>query len=120
MAIGCQIPPQSPAIAQSESNAGIAGSWTGDFGAGVWTFKFSNANGDWSGVYSYPQHAGWNPLVGLSVSSVAAHFSIKATTDINFDLKLVDKSSLSGTVKFAHGSGPGSAPVIVPVHLKRN
>lgn len=98
----------------------IQGSWTGDFGAGNWTFKFDGSGGGWSGQYSYPQYKGWNPVINLKASGQAAQFSLKAKTAVDFDLKLDPSGEvLAGSVRFARGKTADSPPVKLPVQFKR-
>ena len=112
--------PATTLSAKQQAAQGIEGSWQGDFGAGQWTFTFVRAKGGWSGSYTYPQYKGRNPLTNLSASAAAARFSINAKSSVDFNLKLVaSKNVLSGTVRFGQGKTPGSAPVVVPVQLKR-
>lgn len=107
----------NPAAQASKS---IVGTWTGDFGAGNWTFKFSVAGNTWAGQYTYPQYKGWNPVINLAGSSGRATFSLKARTAVDFDLKLdAAGNALTGTVRYAHGMTPTSKPVVLPVELKR-
>ncbi|MFL6858623.1 MAG: hypothetical protein ACJ8EB_12050 [Allosphingosinicella sp.] len=108
------------ATSQVRENKGLEGSWAGDFGAGNWTFKFTAAGGSWAGQYTYPQYKGWNPVLNLAVAGKNLRFSLKAKTAVDFDLKMDgSRNALVGTVKFAHGMTPTSAPVILPVTLKR-
>jgi hypothetical protein len=120
VALGVSVVPASHAATQAPARASIEGTWTGDFGAGMWTFKLVRANGAWSGSYTYPQYKGWNPLINLAASERAAKFSIKAKSSVDFDVKLdSSRNGLSGTVRFGHGVTVNSPPVVVPVTLKR-
>jgi hypothetical protein len=120
VSLGLSVAPPFPAYAQQPAGAGVQGSWTGDFGAGQWTFKFVRVNGAWSGSYTYPQYKGWNPVLNLAASDRAARFSINAKSSVDFDLKLdSSKNALSGTVRFGHGVTANTPPVVVPVTLRR-
>jgi hypothetical protein len=120
VALGLSVIPSVHATAQEPARASLQGSWTGDFGAGQWTFKFVRVNGAWSGTYTYPQYKGWNPVINLSASDRAAKFSLQAKSSVDFDLKLdSSRNNLSGTVRFGHGVTASSPPVVVPVALKR-
>ncbi|MGA9581138.1 MAG: hypothetical protein WBR13_04105 [Allosphingosinicella sp.] len=104
----------------AKANKSIEGAWVGDFGAGNWTFKFQGSGRAWAGQYTYPQYKGWNPVINLAASDRAARFSLKARTAVGFNLKLhPSNNALTGTVRFAQGMKPGSAPVTLPVTLKR-
>lgn len=112
----------APAGADSRAtkSESIVGSWSGDFGAGNWTFVFEGAGNSWSGRYTYPQYKGWNPVIGLAASDRSARFSLKARTTVDFNLKLQPSNNvLSGTVRFGHGMSSSSPPVTLPVQLKR-
>lgn len=120
LACGLLVSLDQAALAQARPIATIEGAWSGDFGAGEWTFKFLRANNAWSGSYTYPQYKGWNPVTNLSASAESARFSIKARDSIDFSVKLDNGGQkLVGKVRFGHGITPTSAPVIVPVSLKR-
>lgn len=104
----------------AKASKSIEGAWVGDFGAGTWTFKFQGSGRAWAGQYTYPQYKGWNPVINLAASDRAARFSLKARTAVDFNLKLEPSNNvLKGTVRFAQGMKPGSAPVTLPVTFKR-
>ena len=120
LTLGLSIAPTPSAIAQQHTRATVEGSWTGDFGAGQWTFKFVRTNGAWSGSYTYPKYKGVNPVLNISASDTTARFSLNAKTYIKFDLKLdSSRNNLGGTVKFEHGVTSDTPPVVVPVTFKR-
>lgn len=118
--LAVSIVPTSNLAAKEQATRGIEGSWRGDFGAGLWTFTFVRASGEWSGSYTHPKHSGRNTIRNLTVSQGAVKFSIKADTSVDFNLKLDrSKDAMSGTVRFGKGVTAGSPPVVVPVAVTR-
>ena len=79
--------------AQAVDASPVAGSWTGQFGRGQWTFEFSNEGGEWTGRYMDTRHQRWHPLHNIRVSGRSVSFNIESTPQLSFSLS-VDEANM--------------------------
>lgn len=108
-----------PAYAVSSEQANIGGVWSGDFGAGDWTFKFERTDGAWVGKYSYPDYDGWNRLKNFSATNTSVKFELQSDISTKFDLKLDGAQVLSGNVLLGANNKTGRKELSIPLKLTR-
>lgn len=83
--------------AQSVEASTVAGSWTGQFGRGQWTFEFRHEGGTWSGRYMDSRFQRWHSLHNIRVSGRSVSFNIESSPQLSFSLSVDEANAvLSG------------------------
>ena len=101
----------SPSIAQqvgtpvtTTASSPVAGLWKTDFGPNVWTLRFVETSGVWTGQYNSSQYNKWRDLIDLKVRNGNVSFSIVSSPKLTFEMTVSgDGKEMTGSCSLPDG-----------------